>query len=116
MFWPIPCALHPDAPAPIAHADGYPSAVFPEVLPAWKVLFKGHFSSLFFSLWMRSQGAIKCRVSHLAEPEEMMLTKSLIYPIAAVTSISFWRRTEKLEWTRWTLAWEKRGLAPPSLS
>lgn len=58
---------------------------------------------------MGSQGAVKCKVSHLAEPEETMLTKSLIYPIAAVTSTSFWRWTEKLEWMRWTLAWEKRG-------
>lgn len=44
-----------------------------------------------------------------------MLTKSLIYPIAAVTSTSFWRWTEKLEWMKWTLAWEKRGLAVPLL-
>lgn len=40
-----------------------------------------------------------------------MLTKSLIYPIAAVTSSSFWRWTEKLEWMRWTL----RSLALPLL-
>lgn len=44
-----------------------------------------------------------------------MLTKSLSYPIAAVTSTSFWRWTEKLEWMRWSLAWEKRGLALPLL-
>lgn len=42
-----------------------------------------------------------------------MLTKSLIYPIAAVTGIVFRRWTEKLEWTRWTLAWEKRVLTLP---
>lgn len=56
MSWPIPCALHPAVPAPIAHGDGYPSAVFPEVLPAWKVLFKGHFSALFFPLDEKPRG------------------------------------------------------------
>lgn len=59
---------------------------------------------------MGRQGAVKYRVSHLAEPEEMMLTKSLIYPIAAVTSTSFWRWTEKLEWMRLDLGLGEEGL------
>lgn len=46
----IPRPPHLAAPAPIAHAAGSPSTVFPEVLPAWKVLFKGHFPSLFYFL------------------------------------------------------------------
>lgn len=111
--FPVPCTLLCLHLSLMVMAT--PLLCFQRYFQHGKFYLKGIFP-LFFSLWMRSQGAIKCRVSHLAEPEEMMLTKSLIYPIAAVTGISFWRRTEKLEWTRCTLAWEKRGLAPPSLS
>lgn len=65
---------------------------------------------------MGSQGAVKCRVSHLAEPEEIMLTKSLIYPIAAVTSTSFWRWTEKLELDEVDLGLGEEGLGSPTAS
>ena len=113
--------VHPPSPAPrcactYCSCCRLPSPLcFQRYFQHGKFYLKGIFPLSFFSLWMRSKGAVKCRVSHLAEPEEMMLTKSLIYPIAAVTGISFWRWTEKLEWTRWTLAWEKTGMALPPL-
>lgn len=93
-----------------------PPLCFQRYFQHGKFYLKGIFPpSFLFCLWMRSQGAIKCGVSHLAEPEETMLTRSLIYPIAAVTGVSFGRWTKKLEWMRWTLAWEKSGLVLPPL-
>lgn len=59
--------------------------MFPEVLPAWKVLFKGHFSSLsfIFSPLDEKPKVYKRQSSPPAEPGEMMLTKGFIYPVAA---------------------------------
>lgn len=45
-----------------------------------------------------------------------MLTKSLIYPIAAVTSTSFWRWTEKLELDEVDLGLGEEGLGSPTAS